>query len=70
MITIEPEGDVSRLKWVCEEVTEVLEWVPGSFGVIRYVRPKYVDFAHEDGGVIIAARPIKNPWPVPPAGWI
>ena len=57
VIMIEPEGDTSSLKRIGEVVTETLDYVPGKLKVIRRVRPKYVDPANEERGVIIAALP-------------
>ncbi len=57
VIMIEPEGDTSSLKRIGEVVTETLDYVPGKLKVIRRVRPKYVDPADEERGVIIAALP-------------
>jgi transposase len=57
VIVIEPEGDTSDLKKIGEEVSESLDYRPAKLIVIRRVRPKYVDPADEDRGVIIAALP-------------
>ena len=57
VIMTEPEGDLSSLKTIGEVVTETLDYVPGKLKVIRRVRPKYVDPANEERGVIIAALP-------------
>lgn len=55
VIVLEPAEDVSGLKKIGEEVTEVLELIPAEFYVKRYIRPKY---AKADGqGVIIASLP-------------
>jgi transposase len=40
-IIIEPSGDITGLKKMGEEVTEVLEYEPGELFVKKYVRPKY-----------------------------
>ena len=54
-IIIEPQGDISACKKMGEEVTEVLEWVPGELFVKKYVRIKY---AKPDGeGVLIGKLP-------------
>ena len=39
---IEPEGLVEGVKKIGEEVTEILEHIPGKLYVRRIVRPKYV----------------------------
>ena len=43
VIVLEPEGDLSGLKCIGQEVTETLNWIPGRLEVMRRVRPKYVD---------------------------
>ena len=54
---IEPECDTTGMKKIGEEVTEELEYEPGTLYVNRYVRPKY---ARADGeGVIIAVLPVR-----------
>ena len=60
-ITIEPETDVTGLKKIGEEITEELEYKPGSLYVVQYVRPKYA--APNDSGVFIGqlpSRPIEK----------
>ena len=52
---IEPSGDVSGGKKIGEEVTEILEYEPGSLYVKRFVRPKYA--LGEDKGVCIGELP-------------
>jgi len=52
---IEPSGDVSGSKKIGEEVTEILEYEPGSLYVRRIVRPKYA--LGEDKGVSIGELP-------------
>lgn len=39
-VILEPEGDVSGLKKIGEEITEELERIPGRLFVRQYVRPK------------------------------
>ena len=59
-IIIEPETDTTGLKKIGQQVSETLDYVPGSLRVIRRVRPKYIDGAR---GVIIAelpARPVEK----------
>lgn len=41
-IILEPQTDTSKLKKIGEEITEVLDLIPGEFYVKQYVRPKYV----------------------------
>jgi len=59
VITIEPEGDLTGLKKIGEEITETLDYRPAQLVVIRRVRPKYVDPRDESRGVIIAELPVR-----------
>lgn len=65
-IVIEPQENVEGLKRIGQEVTEELEYKPGSLYVNRYIRPKY---AREKGeGVLIGMlpdRPIEKGIPGP-----
>ncbi len=40
VIRLEPEGSTAGMKYIGEEVTEYLEYVPGFTRVVRIVRPK------------------------------
>lgn len=52
---IEPDEDINGMKKIGEEITEELDYKPGSLFVNRYIRPKY---AKPDGnGILIAAMP-------------
>lgn len=44
-----PEGDVSHLEKIGEEVTEVLDLVPAELFVKQYIRPKYAAPADAEG---------------------
>jgi len=59
VIVIEPEGDLTGLKKIGEEVTETLACRPARLVVLRRVRPKYVDPQDESRGVIIAELPVR-----------
>jgi transposase len=54
-IIIEPKEDISGLKKIAEEITEVLEWKMGELYVKKYVRPKYARGNSE--GVLIGELP-------------
>lgn len=54
-IVIEPSGDMSGLKKMGEEITEVLEFQPGELFVKKYIRPKYAKPNNE--GVVIGELP-------------
>ncbi|MEO7316618.1 MAG: hypothetical protein ABIW47_15615, partial [Ginsengibacter sp.] len=42
IIELKPKEDVSHLKAVSTQITEVLEYQPGELFVKRYVRPEYI----------------------------
>ena len=52
---IEPSGDITGLKKMGEEITEVLEYSPGELFVKKYIRPKYAKSAGD--GVLIGELP-------------
>lgn len=54
-VVIEPSESTEGCVRIGEEVTEVLEVVPASFYVMRYIRPKYVRPNGE--GIIIGTLP-------------
>ena len=67
-IIIEPQEDTTGLTKIGEEITEELDYEPGTLFVNRYIRPKYAKGKSE--GVIIGdlpSRPIDKgilrPWP-------
>ncbi|MCB9292814.1 MAG: IS66 family transposase [Lewinellaceae bacterium] len=57
IVTIPPEEPVEGLVRIGEEVTETLDYQAAKVTVIRRIRPKYVDPANEDRGVIVAPAP-------------
>ena len=54
-VLLQPDSDVSGLKKIGDEVTEVLDYVPGELYVKRYIRPKYVKPADETAHTVITA---------------
>ena len=65
-IILEPKQDVSGMKQIGKEITEQLEFEPGTFFVNQFIRPKYAKSNGE--GVIIAelpSRPIEKGIPGP-----
>lgn len=42
-IRLEPEGDTSKMKYIGDEITETLDYVPGVLKIRRIVRPKYLE---------------------------
>ncbi len=57
VIRLEPEGSTAGMKYIGEEVTEYLEYVPGFTRVVQIVRPKYVVCKEPRKGVVIAPLP-------------
>ena len=53
-IIIEPTGDLTGCKMMGEEVTEILEYLPGELFVKKYKRIKYVK---KDAGILIGSLP-------------
>lgn len=64
-IIVEPEEDTTGYKKIGEEITEELEYEPGSLYVNKIVRPKY---ARPDNGGIATASMIERPLPKAIAG--
>lgn len=56
-IVIEPDEDVTGMKKIGEEITEELEFAPGTLYVNRYIRPKYA--RPKDQGIAIGLLPIR-----------
>ncbi len=52
---LQPDIDVTNLKKIGEEVTEILEWTPGEIYVKQYIRPKYVVPVSETNTTILIA---------------
>ncbi len=52
---LQPDTDVSCLKKIGEEVTEVLNYTPGELYVEQYIRPKYVQPAGNITNTVITA---------------
>lgn len=58
IVILQPEADVSGLKKIGDEITEVLDYTPGDFFVKQYIRPKYVvPVNNTDSTVITASLP-------------
>ena len=56
-IIIEPSGDLAGCKVMGEEVTEVLEYLPGELYVKKYRRLKYVK--PDNTGILIGSLPVR-----------
>ncbi len=63
-VEIHPDGDLSEMVCIGKEVTDELEYKPGSYYIRRFVRYKYAPKDKDvEGGVLIAtlpARPIEK----------
>lgn len=55
---IEPEGDITDMVKIGQEVTEYVEYTPGCLKKIRIVRPKYIN-KNSEGSVVIASLPAR-----------
>lgn len=60
-VILQPEEDVTGFKEIGKEVTEVLEYTPGTFFVREIIRPKYARPQEQEGkpGVVIATLPAR-----------
>lgn len=52
---LQPEADVSGLKKIGDEITEVLDYTPGELYVKQYIRPKYVVPVSDTNTTVITA---------------
>ena len=68
VILLQPEGDVSGLRRMGEDVTEILDYIPAELYVKQYIRPKYAAPLSEGGSTVLMAalpgRMLENAWPV------
>ena len=55
IIILQPDTDVTGLKKIGEEVSEVLEYIPGELYVKQYIRPKYVVPVNDTDNTVITA---------------
>ena len=56
-IVLDPEGDLSHLTKIGEDVREILRYNPASFSVLRIKRSKYCDPKNPAAGVLMASLP-------------
>jgi transposase len=54
-IILQPDTDTTGLKKIGEEVSEVLDYIPGELYVKQYIRPKYVQPLNEINNTVITA---------------
>ncbi|HRP33704.1 MAG TPA: IS66 family transposase [Agriterribacter sp.] len=58
VILLKPEGDVSDLRRMGEDITEILDYIPAELYVKQYIRPKYAaPLAEGSSTVLMAALP-------------
>lgn len=55
VILLKPEQDVSGLKKIGEDVTEILDYIPAELYVKQYIRHKYAAPLNEGGSTVITA---------------
>jgi len=55
IIILQPEADVRGLKKIGDELTEVLNYIPGELYVTQYIRPKYVVPINDTDTTVITA---------------
>jgi transposase len=57
-IILQPDTDIAGLKKIGDEISEVLDYIPGEFYVKQFIRPKYVQpLTGIDSTVITASLP-------------
>jgi transposase len=66
IIEIKPKEDVSHLKAVSNQITEVLEYQPGELYVKRYVRPEYLKATADGLNAVRLIAPLPS-FPLPKA---
>lgn len=54
-ILLKPDSDISGLRKIGEEVTEILDYIPAELYVKQYIRPKYAAPLSEGGSTVLAA---------------
>ena len=54
-VILMPDCDVTGLKKIGEEITEILDFTPGEFYVKQYIRPKFVKPLSETNDTVITA---------------
>lgn len=55
VILLKPEGDVSGLRRMGEDITEILDYIPAELYVKQYIRPKYAAPQNEGGSTVLMA---------------
>lgn len=55
VILLKPQGDVTGLRRMGEDITEILDYVPAELYVKQYIRPKYAAPLSEGGSTVLMA---------------
>jgi transposase len=55
VILLKPDSDVSGLRKIGEEVTEILDYIPAELYVKQFIRPKYAAPLSEGGSTVLTA---------------
>jgi transposase len=55
IIILQPDTDVTGLKKIGDEISEVLDYIPGELYVKQYIRPKYIQPVSDTDNIIITA---------------
>lgn len=55
IILLKPGGDVSGLRRMGEDITEILDYIPAELYVKQYIRPKYAAPLSEGGSTVLMA---------------
>lgn len=55
VILLKPESDVSGLRRMGEDITEILDYIPAELYVKQYIRPKYAAPFSEGGSTVLTA---------------
>jgi transposase len=55
VILLKPDSDVSGLRRIGEDITEILDYIPAELYVRQYIRPKYAAPLSEGGSTVLAA---------------
>jgi transposase len=55
VILLKPEGDVSGLRRMGEDITEILDYIPAELYVKQYIRPKYATPLLAGGSTVLMA---------------
>lgn len=55
VVLLRPDSDVSGLRRIGEDITEILDYIPAELYVKQYIRPKYAAPLREGGSTVLTA---------------